>query len=257
LTVLIKHDILHLILVDFDTFEIVACECEDLVEVLVNHGLFPTSPSQPRMAVSIPLIQLYHALFERSCDAINAFAHALNTFYGRRGFIHCNSKVCFQPLRSSYCFIDLNQGEVVQDTFRRGFGHAVQWYDSLQVRIEHQLEGAILAGDATVRDCKQPVPLMLAINPEAPTSRTGQTIVDAPLSTPGQSNPEAPISLSPSLESKSPLSPSPLRECHRTLQRRCPACFALNKFGRSGRTYVDCILYRIYAEKRSLEVSIS
>ena len=239
MTILIKHEILHLILADFDTFEIVACECEDLVAVLVNHGLFPTSPSQPRMAVSIPLIQLYHALFERSCDAINAFAHALNTFYGRRGFIHCNSKVFLQSLRYSYCSTDLNQGEVVQDAFRRGFGHAVQWYDSLQVRIEHQLEGAILAGDATIRDCKQPVSLTLA------------------LSTPGQSNPEAPISLSPSLESESPLAPPPLRECHRILQRRCPACFALDKFGRPGRTYVDFILCLTCAEKRSSEVQIS
>ncbi|EDR03523.1 uncharacterized protein LACBIDRAFT_331575 [Laccaria bicolor S238N-H82] len=168
----IKHILGVFFIIDFDTFKIVACECEDLV----NHGLFPTSPSQPRMAVSIPLIQLYHALFECSCDAINAFAHALNTFYGRRGFIHCNSK-----------------GEVVQDAFCRGFGHAVQWYNSLQVSIEHQLKGAILAGDATVRDHKQPVPLTLAINPEAPMSHPSPTIFDVPLSTPGFFNDNAPL----------------------------------------------------------------
>ena len=78
---------------DFDTFDAISCECQDLPETLVSYGLFPTSPSQPRMAVSILVLQLYSALFERSCDAINAFAQALNTFYGRRGFIHCNSKV--------------------------------------------------------------------------------------------------------------------------------------------------------------------
>ena len=185
------------------------------------------------MAVSIPLIQLYHALFERSCDAINAFAHALNNLYGRRGFIHCNSKVCLQSLRYSYLSIDLNQGEVVQDAFRRGFGHAVQWYDSLQVRLEHQLEAAIVAGDATVRDSKRPVPLTPAINPEAPTSHPTQNIPDVPLSNQGQSNSEAPMAPSPSLEDE--LSPPPLRECHRILQRRCPACFSLDKFGRTGR----------------------
>lgn len=45
------------------------------------------------MAVSINLLDFYHALFERSCDAINAMATALNTFYGRRGFTLLNTKV--------------------------------------------------------------------------------------------------------------------------------------------------------------------
>ena len=82
-----------LCIADFDTFDVISCECQALPETLVSYGLFPTSPSQPRMAVSILVLQLYSALFERSCDAINAFSQALNSFYGRRSFIHYNSKV--------------------------------------------------------------------------------------------------------------------------------------------------------------------
>ena len=46
------------------------------------------------MAVSIELLDFYSALFERSCDAVNAMAAALNTFYNRRGFFLTNDKVC-------------------------------------------------------------------------------------------------------------------------------------------------------------------
>ncbi|KAH0826480.1 hypothetical protein J3R83DRAFT_5483, partial [Lanmaoa asiatica] len=71
---------------DFTTIDVASCKCSSLIEVLVHFGLFPTAPSQPRMAVSIELLALYRALFERSCDAINALACALHTHYTRRGF---------------------------------------------------------------------------------------------------------------------------------------------------------------------------
>ncbi|KAG2082067.1 uncharacterized protein F5147DRAFT_536030, partial [Suillus discolor] len=64
-----------------------------LPQVLVYHGLFPTSPSQPRMAVSIELLSFYCALFECSCDAINALASALKTHYSRRGYQMTDAKV--------------------------------------------------------------------------------------------------------------------------------------------------------------------
>jgi hypothetical protein len=45
------------------------------------------------MAIYIALLDLYQALFERSCDAVMAFTEALHNFYKRRGFVHCNGKV--------------------------------------------------------------------------------------------------------------------------------------------------------------------
>ncbi|KAG1851783.1 hypothetical protein C8R48DRAFT_810421 [Suillus tomentosus] len=95
-------------------------------DMLLHHGLFPTAPSQPRMAVSVELLSFYRALFERSCDAINALASALKTHYSRRGFIMADAR-----------------GKIIQDPFRRGLGYAVQWYDILQVQIERRVEEAV------------------------------------------------------------------------------------------------------------------
>ncbi|KAG0695573.1 hypothetical protein DFH29DRAFT_984921 [Suillus ampliporus] len=88
----------------------------NLPQVLLHHGLFPTSPSQPCMVVSVDLLSFYRALFERSCDAINTLASALKTHYLHRGFQVTDS-----------------HGDIVQEPFRHGLGYAVQWYDVLQV----------------------------------------------------------------------------------------------------------------------------
>jgi hypothetical protein len=45
------------------------------------------------MAVSTELLAFYRTLFERSCDAVNALASALQTHYVRRGFRMTNAKV--------------------------------------------------------------------------------------------------------------------------------------------------------------------
>ena len=71
---------------DFVEKQVTYCNCWTLPQVLVEHGLFPTAPHSPRMAISITLLDLYSALFERSCDAINAMASALATFYEHQGF---------------------------------------------------------------------------------------------------------------------------------------------------------------------------
>ncbi|KAG1745519.1 uncharacterized protein EDB91DRAFT_1236381 [Suillus paluster] len=84
---------------------------------LVFHGLFPTSPSQPHMAVSVELLAFYQTLFKCSCDAVNALASALHTHYG----------------------------EVIQEPFQRSLGQVIQWFDLLQVEVECRLEGALSA----------------------------------------------------------------------------------------------------------------
>ncbi|OSD03347.1 hypothetical protein PYCCODRAFT_1477197 [Trametes coccinea BRFM310] len=102
------------------------CECRSISQRLVSNGLFPTSPSQPRVAISIDLLDFYFALFERSADAVSALAGALKTFYERRGFPVLDSK-----------------GEPVRDPFRRGLSNAIQWYDQLRRRHDSMLELAI------------------------------------------------------------------------------------------------------------------
>ncbi|KAG2096052.1 uncharacterized protein F5147DRAFT_747619 [Suillus discolor] len=91
--------------------------------VLIHHGLFPTAPSQPQMAVSVDLLSFYCTLFEHSCDAINALASALKNYYSWWGYQMTDA-----------------QGKVIQDPFRRGPGYAIQWYDILQVEVERQVE---------------------------------------------------------------------------------------------------------------------
>jgi hypothetical protein len=61
--------------------------------LLVRHGIFPASPTRPRTGVSIDLLEIYRALFERSCDAITALAAALHTIYDRQGFKVLSSRV--------------------------------------------------------------------------------------------------------------------------------------------------------------------
>ena len=45
------------------------------------------------MAVSVELLAFYRALFERSCNAINALASVLHTHYTRRRFHVVNKAV--------------------------------------------------------------------------------------------------------------------------------------------------------------------
>ncbi|KAJ7880684.1 hypothetical protein B0H13DRAFT_1630293, partial [Mycena leptocephala] len=61
--------------------------------LLMQNGVFPMSPTKPQTGVSIDLLDIYRALFERSCEAINALSAALHTIYDRRGFHVLSSKV--------------------------------------------------------------------------------------------------------------------------------------------------------------------
>jgi len=80
---------------DFKSISVTICSCYNIASTLVVHGLFPTAPSQPRIAISIHLLDFYRALFERSCDAVNAVVSALHSFYKQRGFDILDQKVSF------------------------------------------------------------------------------------------------------------------------------------------------------------------
>ncbi|KNZ77098.1 hypothetical protein J132_06976, partial [Termitomyces sp. J132] len=89
----------------FEKLTVEWCTCEDLLQVLVKNGLFPTSPIQPRMAISIHLLDFYCALFEKSCNAVNAMASALNLFYARRGFVVLNKQYDFLLTDITKCML--------------------------------------------------------------------------------------------------------------------------------------------------------
>ena len=75
------------------SIDVSSCICSTLPHTLISSGLFPTAPTQPRMAVSVELLSFFRAIFERSCDATHALAAALTTYYARRGFRVMDHKV--------------------------------------------------------------------------------------------------------------------------------------------------------------------
>ncbi|GLB45913.1 hypothetical protein LshimejAT787_3800020 [Lyophyllum shimeji] len=239
----------------FQQLDVIACGCQDSLQILVSHGLFPTAPSYPRMAISIHLLDFYQALFEKSCDAVNAMASALNTFYTRRGFVLLNKK-----------------GIPVQDAFRRGLGHAIQWYNNLQIRVEQQVEAALVDADNRIQQAKAaritsqtpttPIAAPPSTSPHPPPPMIPPVIAPAPpllqlepldhsvsqhfapthsperlpsvRSPPATSQPSTPLRAP--LGKPAPLTPG---QCARILQQRCPACFGGTHFGRLGEDGAD------------------
>ncbi|KAI0059012.1 hypothetical protein BV25DRAFT_1809822 [Artomyces pyxidatus] len=91
-----------------------------------KNGFFPTSPSDPGTAVSVPLLDFYFALFERSGDAVTAFSAALRSVYTKRGYPVVNQA-----------------GIPIEDPFRRGLSNAIQWYDQICIRIERSIQASV------------------------------------------------------------------------------------------------------------------
>jgi hypothetical protein len=52
----------------------------------MRFGLFAFSPVRPKTAINITLLDFYRSIFERSADAVTAWAAALHTHYRRYGF---------------------------------------------------------------------------------------------------------------------------------------------------------------------------
>jgi hypothetical protein len=151
-------------------------------------------------------------------------ATALNTFYTRRGFILLNNKVSRflnMPVSSAKA---RQQGQPIQDAFRRGLGYVIQWYDILHVQIERRVESALRSADTRIQESKT------QLSAESPTSQQ----VLGPTCDPHTA------SLEPATSPSSPKSPTTLQvrplfsgQCARVLQQRCPACFAGLLYGRS------------------------
>jgi len=124
---------------DFKFVKVVSCNCQNISQVLIANGLFPTAPSQPHTAVSIDLLDFYHALFERSCDAVNALAAALHSFYTRRGFDVLNK-----------------EGTPIRDPFRRGLGYAIQWYDCLRILVQKKVDTVLEESAKEIQGVRRP-----------------------------------------------------------------------------------------------------
>jgi hypothetical protein len=78
---------------DYQTIDLPTCGCRPFATILVEHGFFPTAPSQPNLAISIDFLEFYYTLFEQSAYAVGAMETALSKFYNRRGCAVTNYKV--------------------------------------------------------------------------------------------------------------------------------------------------------------------
>ncbi|KAJ7202987.1 hypothetical protein B0H12DRAFT_1035731 [Mycena haematopus] len=163
--------------------------------LLVQHGVFPASPNRPRIGVSLDVLDIYRAMFERSCDAITALAAALRTVYDRRGFTVVS---------------DRNPLDRVADPFRKSLTQAVQWSSNLRDRIDRKMH--------------------MVLGPSATTSTTPLQPFAAPSTEPQSSAaPSAERSAPSSPSVAPPLTPG---RASRTLREKCPACFGHTEWGR-------------------------
>ncbi|KAJ8095392.1 hypothetical protein PM082_023162 [Marasmius tenuissimus] len=236
------------------------CQCQNLSQVLVARGLFPTSPSQPRMAISIALLDFYQTLCQFSSDAVTALVGGLAMVYRRRGF----------RLRSP-------TGEALQDPIRRALGHSLQWYDALVVAVErhvtekvNSLKGMLPKLPDTITSLPSPLSRSNAFNivsssratlnppsatpPSSTITTSGTTLSATTSSSTSSSTPSVNVS-APSTSQTQPATHSPSTTttaatvsppsqpnepvalqsgaCHPYLQRLCPACFGGTEFGRT------------------------
>ncbi|KAF7337111.1 hypothetical protein MVEN_02148700 [Mycena venus] len=232
----------------FQQVQVETCSCVSVPVLLVQNGVFPMSPTQPRTGVSIDLLDIYRALFERSCDAITALAAALHTIYDRRGFHVLSQK---------------NPGQLTTDPFRAGLQQAVQWYSNLRTRLQAKVDAALAAADVSLFP-RPPASIAMEVQPPADTSATpAATPADTsatPAATPADTSatPAAtPADMSatpadifttppvvnvdgpaPPFPSPNPVSIEPEQHtltpgrADRILRERCPACFNLEEWGR-------------------------
>ena len=157
---------------DFVTLTVASCKCLTVAQVLLYFGFFPTAPSQPRMAVSVDLLAFYQALFERSCDAVNALASTLHMHYIRRGFrmVNKNVRACLSLIvMHSTQRKEKKQGMAIQEPFRWSLGSAVQWYDILQVEVDQRIKATLQVCRDHIRNAKvQALPVTPTSTPCTP-----------------------------------------------------------------------------------------
>ena len=142
----------------------------------------------------------------------------------------------------------------MQDPFRKGIGHAVQWYNLLRRQVVQRVEKALLFAEEVPAEIRQRRSDGVNLSPNDAQEQHPNNSQERPLPLPSLTSPsEGPLPFYPSSSTPSstpspgpvnhsaicageqaPSSPSPpLTECARILQQRCPSCFAGTKFGHS------------------------
>ncbi|KAF7298675.1 hypothetical protein MIND_00814700 [Mycena indigotica] len=201
------------------TVLIATCSCKSLCAILVENGVFPASPRRPRIGVSIDLLELYRAVFERSCDAITALAHALRTVYLRRGY---------------HVLSEQKSGALSTDPFRQSLTQAVLWSSNLRDRLQSHVNALLTSADnALALETDDNIPSPLG---SAEVVATPPTTADAaaPLASPTTTDAAAPLASAPPLPASDATAQRTLQRgrADRILRERCPLCFGGTEWGR-------------------------
>ncbi|KAJ7917138.1 hypothetical protein B0H13DRAFT_1608630 [Mycena leptocephala] len=186
--------------------------------LLVQHGVFPASPTKPHVGVSLDVLDIYRAMFERSCDAIHALAAVLHTIYDRRGFTVVSER---NPL------------DRLVDPFRRSLTQAVQWSSNLRDRIDRNVHAAL---DAAEREVIPPAPgdidQAMDIEPSAPSAPSATSATSVTSASPATPSPLVPTDSTSTVDDPVLPTLTPGR-ASRILREHCPACFGHTEWGRS------------------------
>ncbi|KAK0187527.1 hypothetical protein F5146DRAFT_933977 [Armillaria mellea] len=161
------------------------------------HGHPDMTLTQPRVAVSIDLLNLYQSLLEHSGTSNTAFCSALQDFYVNRGFWMRDAK-----------------GVPIQEPFRRGFGYAAKWYGCVKMALEEKIDVMLSNARAKIPDTFEAVPN------EMPQPRPSTDVDNGVTYIPPAIGDRITVSLARG-------------RCSELLQQRCQACFSGTRFGRS------------------------
>jgi hypothetical protein len=137
--------------VDLQAIEINTCQCGPAALQLLSRGLFPCAPIAPTLAVDIKMLEFVRELFVRMPPNTTAWCDTLEAFLGKRSY-KLTTRV-----RSSASRIFFSNYSI-QNTLRRRFSNALQWYYSLvnitEQHIQASLETArsMLASDGGSED---------------------------------------------------------------------------------------------------------
>ncbi|KAJ7791577.1 hypothetical protein B0H14DRAFT_3160794 [Mycena olivaceomarginata] len=97
--------------INFEWVQIETCCCMPVSILLVQNGVFPMSPNRPQTAVSVDLLDIYQALFERYLQ---------------------------------------NKGQLAKDSFRAGLQQAVQWYSNLRTEVQKRVNAALVEAETSL-----------------------------------------------------------------------------------------------------------
>jgi hypothetical protein len=126
----------------------------------MRNGLFAFSPVRLKTAINITLLDFYRCIFERSADAVTAWAAALHTHYRRYGFRIQEERVGESSGRRM---------QETEDPFRKGLAEAIQWLDALRIQDEHDVEDVIAIAWGRVKVSNIPVEASVPVSGVLPS----------------------------------------------------------------------------------------